>query len=149
MITPPLLAPLDESKIKPVRVMVTMMLDERDALKVVITIEVRKGELAKPDAPPLMATTELFPIAKNSDGNIKVMVLPGIKAPPLDGVKEKVTAAIVLLINRPEPAMTNTPIETRLPIMPVEMASDRSGSALVVTTISSCCPIDTGPMVSP
>ena len=126
-----------------------MILEERGVFKVVIIIDVRMGDVAMPEAPPLMAATEWFPIAKNSEGNINVMVLPGINAPPWEGVNENVTEAIVLLCIRPVPAMTNTPIETRLPIMPVEMASDRSVSALVVTTISSFCPIDVGPMVSP
>ncbi len=149
MITPPLLAPFDESKKIPIIVTVMRLLDESDASKVVMIMDADVGAVTVADAPPLMATRVEFPRAKNPDGYSNLMLLPGDRAPPTEGVNENVIAATVLPRMRPEPAITNKPMETWPPMIPEETPSEASVSALVVTTMSSVCPIEDGPIVSP
>ena len=137
MITPPLLPPFEESIMNPTSVTVMVELDGRVVFEVVIMIDDNVGAVAFPEAPPLINTLELFPRAKNPEANINLMLLPGDKAPPTEGVNENVTAATVLSAMRPIPATINKPFETWLPIIPVLMPSEGSVSELVVTMIPS------------
>ena len=73
IITPPLLAPLDESRRNPTSVTVTMEFDARVAFEMTITIDVDVGAVAIADGPPLMATTGELPRAKNPEENISFM----------------------------------------------------------------------------
>ena len=56
IITPPLLAPLEESNKKPMSVTVMVELDARVAFKIVIIIEETVGEVTIPVALPLINT---------------------------------------------------------------------------------------------
>ena len=82
--------------VRPVRVMVTAVLELSVAVPVVMTIDVAVGAAALLDDPPLMAIAGVALVAKKPDGYVSVMLLPAASALPAGVMNDNVAVAPVL-----------------------------------------------------